>query len=870
MPRSGSKYTRRDFLGQTLGAGVGLSVQSLLVGPKVSEPATSDLAQAGSIETRDPDPIRIHVQGPAGPPPLGAPVETSVPFVQGKVRDAENWVVLSPAGKSVISQTRPSINWPDGSLRWLLVVFEADEGPGIYLLKKGEAISGTEMVRREDGRLVIDSGEVQWRMASPGNGWIEQIAAPGPDGKMQAVVQGSGVADLVLTRHDGRQFRASLGGESRQLTIEERGPVRATVRVEGTCRSDDRAGLFDYSARWTMYRGRSEAHLQLTWINATENPSEQVRDIRLQFPYQFARKRLVFGCEQGVFDEPFLKDWPVHLLQEDHNQYWAKIQNPDGRTQNLSSGGCNGEHCPGWLYIEGENRCLGMWVPKFWEEYPNEIELKEGMLSVGLWPERAIKHLLSKSILPANPDGKKRYVKTDYTPVMPHPYIAFVDEEKKCLDAVQGLAKTQEIVLSVWAGKGERPTFETKWWHKSLQPIRGHLDPDYAVATGALGTLWPADVERFPVFEELFKDCFGWLDRNIDAMKCYGKFDYGDWKYFTAATDYYFGPDAKWADLGEMPREGYWQNNERDQLLGLLLYYYRSGDPLAWERAKIVARHLLDVDIKHHKTWGMWTHGYGHCYIATSPAGEPDHSWLWGALVWCGLSGDPIANEWLVKCGQSLLRQKVDFERTDARTGSVYLHMMCKFHEYTGSKEYLDAAHAPARAFLKLQNANGSWPAYMNAPGSPRQEGFVEHVIMALADYYALTKKQELVEPLARALKYTFGAGGEIRGNIGEAPLAVYGLAILAGETSRHEYLDAATHVLTALRSEQEKGNNPASIGRGDYWADWGVNNPKAAEGTGRPPQFLVETRPLSPGCVLAYAQQVLALLAATGRGRTS
>jgi len=34
------------------------------------------------------------------------------------------------------------------------------------------------------------------------------------------------------------------------------------------------------------------------------------------------------------------------------------------------------------------------------EEYPNEIELRDGRLSVGLWPERAMKHLLSKPILP--------------------------------------------------------------------------------------------------------------------------------------------------------------------------------------------------------------------------------------------------------------------------------------------------------------------------------------------------------------------------------------------------------------------------------------------------------------------------------------
>ena len=862
------QYTRRDFLGRTIGAGVALSVGSIMPGSAEASGATipDEAEAAGSEEAGGDGRIRIHVKGPVGAPPLGAPVETSVPFARGKVRDSAAWAVYSPAGKAVLAQLRPGIKWPDGSVRWLSVVFEAEEGPGIYMLRQGEGISGPEMIREENGQVVMDSGEVQVRMARSGSGWIEEIGAPEPDGKMEAVVKGVGACDLVLTRHDGRKFRASLAGESRLVVIEERGPVRASFRVEGKCRAEDGDGFFDYIARWTVYRKRGEAHVKLTWINATENPSEQVRDIRVMFPYDFAPKRLVFGCEQGVFDGPYVKDWPVYLLQEDHNWYWAKKHNPDGRIQNLASGGCNGEHCPGWMYVENKDRCLGVWVPNFWEEYPNEIELTEGMLSVGLWPERAMKHLLSKPILPANPDGQQRYVKTKYTPVMPHPYIAFVNEQEKCLDAVQGLAKTQEIVLSVWGRKGPNPTFETKWWSKSLQPVRGHLDPEYVATTEALGLFSPLDSKKFPIYEQLYKGCYGWLNRNIDAMRCYGKFDYGDWKYFTAATDYLCGPGTKWGALGEMPREGYWQNNERDQLLGLLLYYYRTSDPVAWKRIEIVARHLLDVDIKHHPHWGMWTHSYGHCYVVTAAAGEPDHSWLWGTLVWSGVSGDPVVQDWVSQCGKNLLHTKIDFERTDARTDSVYLHMMCQFYEYTGQQEYLSAAEAPVQAFLKLQRPNGSWLAYMGNLQAPKEEGFVEHAIMALANYYAVTKKQEVVGPLNRALYYTFGNKGEIRGAIGEAPLAVYGLAVLASETGQQHYLDVACNVLTAFYDAQKRGDNPACIGRGDYWAEWGVNNPQAAKGTGRPPQFLGETRPLSPGCVLAYGQQILAPLAKKAR----
>ena len=214
---------------------------------------------AGGFAAAEPaeEGIRIHVTGAAGPAPLGAPVETSVPFGRGKLQDFSRLAVYSPEGKAVLSQMRAGMKWPDGSVRWLSVVFEAEAGPGEYLLREGESVSGPELVREENGQVMMGSGEVEVRLARRGGGWMEAISAPGGDGKMAAVVKGG--SDLVLTRHDGRQFRARLEGESRAVEIEERGPVRASVRVEGKCRAEDGEGLFDYIARWKVYGGRREA-----------------------------------------------------------------------------------------------------------------------------------------------------------------------------------------------------------------------------------------------------------------------------------------------------------------------------------------------------------------------------------------------------------------------------------------------------------------------------------------------------------------------------------------------------------------------------------------------------------------------------------
>ena len=73
---------------------------------------------------------------------------------------------------------------------------------------------------------------------------------------------------------------------------------------------------------------------------------------------------------------------------------------------------------------------------------------------------------------------------------------------------------------------------------------------------------------------------------------------------------------GKWKAKQEMPREGYWHNNERDTLRGILLHYFRTGDTRAFDLAAIAAQHAFDVDIRHHPHCGMYTHSYGHCYGA--------------------------------------------------------------------------------------------------------------------------------------------------------------------------------------------------------------------------------------------------------------
>ncbi|MFN7992448.1 MAG: twin-arginine translocation signal domain-containing protein [Bryobacteraceae bacterium] len=833
----GSDLSRRSFLKRSAAAGA-LPVQIAAAQPP-------------------PAGIAINAPHPAGAAPAGAPVETAIPFAKGKLHWPANFVVRASNGDPVLSQLRPASQWPDGSVRWLQVVFEPDTGAGDYFLAGGSGPQAAGLVREDSQRITLDSGEARIHIRR--DGWVEEIVAPGPEGSLVPLISGESPCDLVITRRDGTVFSAS-GGTPRAV-IEERGPVRGSIRLEGRTRAAGGGELFDYILRLTVYRARPEVHLSVTWINTTPNLSEQVRDIRVAFPFGWQPANLAMGCEHGIYDGPFVKGWPVWLVQEDQDRYWARTKNVDGRIQNLATGGANGERAPGWMLIANSQRALGLQVDDFWQRYPNEIAVQDGLLSVGLWPERANAHLKTKPLLPADPFHDKPYSNTKYWPVMPHPYTAFVAPQDGCLDARQGVAMTQEIVIGLWAGRVPSPLFERKQRAGAFKAARGHLEAGYVAATQALGPMAPSDPVRFAALEQIFSESFGWLDRHIDRQKCYGKFDYGDFRYFTAGTDYVITPDSKWGEMGEMAREGYWHNNERDPLRGLILYYFRTGDSAAWERCRLAARHALDVDLRHSPHWGMWTHSYGHCYLGLGEGGEPDHSWLLGLLHWAGLSGDPVAADWVRRCGERLAGLRIDFEQTDARTAAVFLHMMCHFYLHTGSTAYLDAAQPAVAAFRKIQNPNGSWPAYLANLKQPRIEGFVEHAVMALSDYFAIRSEPGVRQAVDRALVYLFGEDGDGKVDTGESGLAVYGLAIMASATGEDRYAATALRVLQKLRNHLNLSPDP--LGRGDLWAEWGPNKSATPGSAGRPAQLLGQTRPLAPATMLSYAQPAMAVIKA-------
>lgn len=179
-------------------------------------------------------------------------VTSGVPFAEGTLRDPALVRLLLGASELPL-QVRKTASWPDGSVRWLLLDFPVDlpAAPGSVSvsLRTGEAPApvGGVTVDERPATLTVRTGSETFTFAK---------------------------SELVLRGH---RFEVDAGGTTyrgvpESWTIEEPGPVKAVVRVEGFLATplDFRLGdweLVRFRMRLTFWRNDAAIRASVTFQN---------------------------------------------------------------------------------------------------------------------------------------------------------------------------------------------------------------------------------------------------------------------------------------------------------------------------------------------------------------------------------------------------------------------------------------------------------------------------------------------------------------------------------------------------------------------------------------------------------------------------
>lgn len=241
----------------------------------------------------------LKVCEPAGVARTNAPVTGGVPVAPLKVKDVNQLALFDSSGRRVFAQITPMVKLEDGTLDWVLVDLLADLAANetkTFELRpdsaadRGAAVGHPVKVDRSAEALTLSNGALKLALSTNKFNLFEQVwLDKNGDGAFsgdEQLLAAEPPRALTLVRGLDNAAFSSRDGSVHAVTLEDSGPVRATVRIDGdygffseevkasTNKPDESAKAppadrtwLKYTARLTMWAGNPNVRLLYTIRN---------------------------------------------------------------------------------------------------------------------------------------------------------------------------------------------------------------------------------------------------------------------------------------------------------------------------------------------------------------------------------------------------------------------------------------------------------------------------------------------------------------------------------------------------------------------------------------------------------------------------
>ncbi len=418
--------------------------------------------------------VAFQVQGPEDLD-IAAPVSHGIPLAKGSLGpdELDRLYLVDADGQPVPVQSRSLAQWPDGSVKWVLVSFVGQ--PGDYVLHIGQ-----EARPQSQRRLVETLGGHRFR-ADTGR-LLLTLDVSGPPEISEAFIDGKAVditgVDFSLTYSDGR--RLSLADSLiEDVRLLENGSERAVLWLRGRYMLNDTPDL-EYTLQWRFYRDQPLVYVDATFTNRLGRKVE-LKDIRFE----------VAGDFGGTLGVPLESGEPLERVSVSEDTAWKLVQiNEHGFK--VFEGGMEtvaGRRFPGWVAFDGDGDGLFFaGVRHFWEQHPKSLSLNRTGVEFGLWAE----------------------------------------ESDLILEVADGFQKTHELALG-WLETDQQAHTAAALLE---QPHVLGFDPDYLAGTGALGIMAPSSTDEYPPFkanyEASVEEAYTAYLRQRESRGEYGMQNFGD------------------------------------------------------------------------------------------------------------------------------------------------------------------------------------------------------------------------------------------------------------------------------------------------------------------------------------------------------
>lgn len=568
------------------------------------------------------------------PPSIDANVSWGVPWPRGAVARDAAFRLTTANGRAVAVDSWPLAFWPDGSLKWSGHAITAAAGlAGPFSL--APATSGgsdpsavpTVTCTEDDDGFTIDTGPLRARIARQGDAFFESLTmgdrVVGRAGRLVAIREDRSHYDT-----DGILRYEEFVSRLRAVTLEQSGPGRAVVRIEGVHRAttgdENPREWLPFTVRLHFHAGSREVRLVHTFVFDGEAERDFIKGLGLVFEVPFVeevhnRHLRFIGDGSGVWAQPvrMLPGFRTQAGPEIVERYEAHLAGQrvpgfadfgeEGRAAlatmpiwgdaRLTQAGANGfsihkrtTAASSWLHVTDGRRALGcaavgdvsgglvVGVKDFWQKHPSSLEIlhagdEAAELRVWLWS-------------PDAPAMDLRHYDTK-----PHGLRINYEDWKPGWATPVGIANTHELTL--WACDAVPSNAEiTAMAHAAAAPPILVATPAYYHALSVFGH-WSLPERSKPALRWVEDQVQGLVDyyrQQVDERSWYGFWNYGD-----VMHNYDFARHEWRYDIGGWA----WVNTELMPDLLLWYSFLRTGRADLYRFAEAMTRHTSEVDVHH-------------------------------------------------------------------------------------------------------------------------------------------------------------------------------------------------------------------------------------------------------------------------------
>lgn len=491
------------------------------------------------------------------------PITVGIPMPRGLVTEPRQIALVDGDGKPVPLQALPTERWPDGSVRWALLDFQANGPVAADSRYELTFHGGTTalpaprlQVTETAGRVAIDTGAARFEL-QPGMAFPFSAATAG--GKVPVDATGGA---FVVTDQRGRSWRARIT----KVEVEDRGELRSSVRLDGFVGPRHRP-LLQLIARVHVFAGSAAARVSITLRNPRrarhrggfwelgDHGSIYIKDASLHIVLPTGISSVECAPERDLM--PLRFGLPFELVQDSSGgEQWRHRTHANRhgevpctfRGYRLRAGD---ETRPGLRATPAVSASHGSGVVRvavehFWQNFPKAIEAGGRNLTLRFWPRQ------------------------------------YAD-----LHEIQGgEQKTHSFTLALGDDSMSR---DAMYWGRS--PSIAAATPEWYSAAEAIAYLTPACRDTDARYRQLVDAAIEGdesFERKRESMDEYG------WRHF---GDTYADHENPFSGQAEPIVSHY--NNQYDAVNGFSAQFMRTGDRRWWRLMTELATHVTDIDIYH-------------------------------------------------------------------------------------------------------------------------------------------------------------------------------------------------------------------------------------------------------------------------------